>query len=68
MQKLEGDRYCPSRDAVHYLCVLNNVRREGNLSAHTATQGEIKEAIKTARVEERTGLIELYEFLYQESI
>jgi hypothetical protein len=52
IQKLEGDQYCPSKETVHFLCVLNNVCRGGNNSAHMASQGEIKKVIETVGIGE----------------
>ena len=49
-----------------FLCSYNNVRRDGNYSAHVASQREIKEAVETKPVssQEHRYLEQLYEFVF----
>ena len=63
-------RHCPSRDAVEFLCCYNNVRREGNYQAHTASQEEMREAVLTKSIDsqERLRLTELYQFIFDSSV
>ena len=66
MQGLANVQHGLSQEAVTFLCSYNNVRRDGNYSAHVASQGEIKEAIETKPVssQERRYLEQLYEFVF----
>jgi multidrug efflux pump subunit AcrA (membrane-fusion protein) len=56
----------PSQDALEFLCCYNNIRREGNYQAHTASQEEMREAVLTKPIDshERRRLTELYEFIF----
>jgi len=58
--------HCPSRDTIQFLCSYNNVRRAGNVAAHTASQDDIKAAVTTKGLgtRERECLEQIYGFLY----
>ena len=60
-------QYCPSRDAVEFLCSYNNVRRDGNYRAHNASKDEIRDAVLTKQVgsQDRQYLTQLFEFIYK---
>jgi regulator of replication initiation timing len=62
--------HCPSHDAIEFLCSYNNVRRQGNAAAHTASQEEIKEAVTTKKLEtrERQCLEEIYAFIFDQNL
>ena len=53
-----------------FLCSFNNVRRDGNAAAHTATKDEVRDAVQRKPLDkkERISLEELYKFTYQEDI
>ena len=53
-----------------FLCSFNNVRREGNAAAHTATKDAVREAVQRKPLDktERISLEELYKFTYQEDL
>jgi hypothetical protein len=61
---------CPSRESIRFMCSYNNVRREGNVAAHTASQDEIREAVmkKTLETQERRYLEQIFEFLFGERV
>ncbi|KAF8887848.1 hypothetical protein CPB84DRAFT_1786619 [Gymnopilus junonius] len=63
-------QYCPSRDAVDFLCTYNNVRREGNYRAHNASQAELRDAVTTKPIEsqDRLFLEQLYQFIFKCSL
>ena len=44
---LVGQLHRPSWDAVDFLCQYNNVREDGNTTAHSMSQDEIREALIT---------------------
>jgi hypothetical protein len=52
------------------MCSYNNVRREGNIAAHSASQDEIREAVmkKTLETQERRYLEQIFEFLFGERV
>jgi hypothetical protein len=56
----------PSRDAVSFLCAYNNVRRLGNVAAHTGDKKQLREAVTTNPIDsgERRFLEELFKFTY----
>ena len=58
VQQLKGERHAPSADTVIFICSYNNVRRDGNEAAHTATQDQVKQAVmlKSVGGMERTAL------------
>jgi hypothetical protein len=58
---------CPSKDAVSFLCAYNNVRRSGNVAAHTGSQEQLREAVATKPVDsrERRFLEELFRFTFK---
>jgi len=62
-----GLQYCPSRDAVEFLCSYNNVRRDGNYHAHNASKDEIRNAILTKQIgsQDRRFLTQLFEFIFR---
>jgi hypothetical protein len=59
-----------SDEAISFLCSYNNIRRDGNYSAHSANEGEIKDAIQTKPIcsQERNFLEQLYNFVFNISI
>ena len=61
---------CPSRDSIKFMCSYNNVRREGNVAAHSASQDEIREAVtkKALETQERRYLEQIFEFLFDELV
>jgi hypothetical protein len=61
---------CPSRDAIQFLCSYNNVRREGNSAAHTATLTEIRDAVMTKPLDtqERMRLEQVFRFTFNEDV
>lgn len=44
---LAGLQHSLSREAIEFLHSYNNVRRDGNHFAHSASENEIKEAVQT---------------------
>ncbi len=65
MEKLEEDKginYRPTRKAIQFLCLPNEVRRKGNEQAHNAESEEIKMAIEMHGPQRKDVLIELYQF------
>lgn len=69
-QRLANIPNCPSRDAIQFLCSYNNVRREGNNVAHTATLAEIRDAVMTKSLDtqERTRLEQVFRFTFNENV
>ena len=66
VQQLKGERHAPSADTVIFICSYNNVRRDGNEAAHTATQDQVKQAVMSKSVGgmERSHLEQVFEFTY----
>jgi len=60
----------PSRDSIKFMCSYNNVRREGNAAAHSASRDEIREAVlkKHLETQERRYLEQIFEFLFDEGV
>ena len=60
----------PSRDSIKFMCSYNNVRREGNVAAHSASQDEIREAVtkKPLATQERRYLEQIFEYLFNERV
>jgi hypothetical protein len=61
---------CPSRDTILFLCSYNNVRREGNTAAHTATVEEMREAVTTKQLDKRDRrcLEQVFKFAFGEDV
>lgn len=61
---------CPSRDTIQFLCSYNNVRREGNTAAHTASVGEMRDAVTTKLLEtrDRRCLEQVFKFAFNEDV
>ena len=61
---------CPSRDAVQFLCSYNNIRREGNAAAHSATVEEMRDAVVTKQLEtrDRRCLEQVFKFAFDEDV
>jgi hypothetical protein len=56
----------PSREAIEFLCAYNNVRKAGNVSAHNASEDEIREAILSKPLgQERCFLAQLFRFTFK---
>jgi len=45
----------PSSDGIKFMYSYNNVRRDGNVAAHTASQDEIREAVTKKLCGRRRG-------------
>ena len=60
----------PSRDTVKFLCSYNNVRREGNFAAHTASMEQMRDAVTTRQLEtrDRRCLEQIFKFTFNEDI
>ena len=60
----------PTSLGLEFLCSFNNVRRDGNTAAHTATQQEVRDAVQTKALDkkERASLEALYAFTYDEKV
>jgi hypothetical protein len=69
-QGLHNAPYCPSQDTIRFLCSYNNVRREGNTAAHTATVGEMRDAVTTKILEsrDRRCLEQIFKFAFNEDV
>lgn len=69
-QKLGNISRHPSRDAIMFMCSYNNVRRAGNVAAHTAKQEDIRDAVTTTQLEtrDRQCLEQIYEFIYDQHV
>jgi hypothetical protein len=61
-----GTQDSPPRDAIHYLCSYNNVRKDGNYHAHNATQEEMRDAVLTKRLDsqDRVALMYFFQFVF----
>lgn len=58
-----------SRETVVFLCSYNNVRKDGDRVAHTASQNEIKDAvIMQKNSQDGVKLTELYYFVFSTAI
>ena len=62
--------YPPSCDSIKFMCSYNNVRREGNVAAHSASQDEIREAVtkKALETQERRYLVQIFKILFDELV
>lgn len=65
-KEFQGSLHAPSEDAVKLICTYNNVRRDGNEAAHSATKDQVKQAVmsKIEGGEERHRLEQVFEFTY----
>jgi len=61
--------HLPSLGTFTFLCLYNNVRREGNLAAHSATPTQIKEAVQTKPLDstDRKCLREMFIYAFKDS-
>ena len=59
-----------SRDTILFLCSYNNVRREGNTAAHTATVKEMRDAVTTKQLDKRDRrcLEQVFKFAFDEDV
>jgi hypothetical protein len=59
-------QFPPTNSALEFLCSFNNVRRDGNTAAHSATLQEMQDAVRTKALDtkERASLESLYAFAY----
>lgn len=69
------DERCLSEEGLTYVCLPNNVRNDGNRSAHSASKAEIREALnwsdprhKGQATSEKPLLKEVFEFVYQHDL
>jgi hypothetical protein len=55
------------RETVVFLCSYNNIRRDGNHFAHSASQGEIRDAVENKSIDsqDRRFLEQLYKFVFR---
>jgi hypothetical protein len=55
-----------SRETVVFLCSYNNIRRDGNYFAHSASQMEIRDAVEKKSIDsqDRRFLEQLYQFVF----
>ena len=62
--------YPPSRDSIKFMCSYNNVRWEGNVTAHNALQYDIREALmkKALETQERRYLVQIFKILFDELV
>ncbi|KAG1851359.1 hypothetical protein F4604DRAFT_2045896 [Suillus subluteus] len=51
--KQKGVSYLPSHESISFLCSYNNVRRAGNIAAHSAKEDDIRRAVLTQSLESR---------------
>lgn len=51
--KQKGVSYLPSHESISFLCSYNNVRRAGNIAAHSAKEDDIRHAVLTQSLESR---------------
>ena len=60
----------PSHDSIRFMCSYNNVRWEGNVTAHNASLEDIREAVmkKPLDTQERRYLEQIFEFLFGQRI
>jgi hypothetical protein len=67
---LTNIQYPLSNLGLDFLCYFNNVRRDGNAAAHTATREEVRDAVQRKPLDkrERISLEELYAFTYEEQM
>ena len=67
---LTNIQYPLSNLGLDFLCNFNNVRRDGNAAAHTATREEVRDAVQRKPLDkrERISLEELYSFTYEEQM
>ena len=61
--------YLPSHDTFTFLCHYNDVQREGNLAAHSATLLQIKEAVQTKPIHsvQRRFLQEMFIYAFNDT-
>ena len=61
--------HLPSIGTFKFLCLYNNIRREGNVAAHSAMPSQIKEAVQTKPMEsaERRFLREIFIYAFGDS-
>jgi hypothetical protein len=67
---LTSVQYPLTSSGLNFLCSFNNVRRDGNTAAHTATQQEVRDAVQTKALDkqERRSLENVYAFAYDELV
>jgi cell division protein FtsB len=67
---LTNVQYPLSISDLEFLCCFNNVRRDGNAAAHTATKEEVRDAVQQKPLDkkERISLEQLFAFTYEEHI
>lgn len=51
--KQKGVSYLPSHESIYFLCSFNDIRRAGNIAAHSATEDDIRHAVLTQSLESR---------------
>jgi hypothetical protein len=63
-------KYPLSNSDLEFLCCFNNVCKDGNAAAHTATKEEVRDAVQQKPLEkkERISLEHLFAFTYEEWI
>ena len=64
-----GSNFLPSLHTFRFLCLYNNVRREGNLAAHSASKPQVREAVQKKDIgsAERACLEEMFRYAYKDS-
>jgi uncharacterized protein (UPF0335 family) len=65
--KGKGVSYTPPHSSILFLCSYNNVRRAGNLAAHTAKEEDVRHAVLAQPLEsrDRECLESLFTFAYE---
>ena len=67
-RRFRGGARLPSLETIRFLCLYNNIRREGNVAAHSATPSQIKEAVQTKPMDssERRFLREMFIYAFKD--
>jgi hypothetical protein len=67
---LKGKPNCPTRDTIQFLYSYNNVRRDGNDAAHSASIGDMRVAVttKTPDSRDRRCLEQLFKFAFDQDV
>ena len=68
--RLANVEHLPSREAILFLCLYNNVHRSGNSVVHTAKPEEIRAAVVTKQLGTTEGrwIEQIYTFTYGEPV
>ncbi|KAG2738693.1 hypothetical protein P692DRAFT_20813096 [Suillus brevipes Sb2] len=65
--KGKGVSHTPPHSSIHFLCSYNNIRRAGNIAAHTANEEDVRHAVLAQPLEsrDRECLESLFTFAYE---